>query len=146
MCGGPTKKTTHYLSNPEVWFDGSTETFDPKSASKECKCTIGNTQEFPSMAMYMQVLDMRMESHVIGDASTSARCSSADFKSERIATRCGNSSMHWRDNFHYHDRELNTESYSFTLNYNQRTEIRLTDIHKNGAWDSPAMVWLRFGK
>ncbi|WAR08470.1 hypothetical protein MAR_018428 [Mya arenaria] len=139
MCGS---NPSIYNSSAEVWFDGSTETFDPTKASKECRCTIKNNQIGRGLELYMYLLDVRLESHYVGNVS-SAACSSAQFSSEMIVIQCANTTQHWVTNFKYYDANSLTHQYSKVLQSGQTTDIGLASLYKDGQRDAPAMVWIR---
>ncbi|XP_052238370.1 uncharacterized protein LOC127849662 [Dreissena polymorpha] len=63
MCGGPSKKTNKVTNSTDIWFDGSTETFDPTKASKECKCSLTNMHTQTLTTLNLDLIDIRLESH-----------------------------------------------------------------------------------
>ncbi|XP_052807867.1 uncharacterized protein LOC128236797 [Mya arenaria] len=139
MCGS---NPSIYTSSAEVWFDGSIETFDPTKASKECACTIKNNQIGRGLEVYMYLLDVRLESHYVGNVS-SAACSSAQFYSEMIVIQCANTTQHWVTNFKYYDSNSFTHQYSKVLGSGQTTDLGLSSLYKNRQRDAPALVWIK---
>ncbi|WAR08262.1 hypothetical protein MAR_018220 [Mya arenaria] len=139
MCGS---NPGIYTSSAEVWFDGSTETFDPTKASRECRCTVKNNQIGRGLELYMYLLDVRVESHYVGNVS-SAACSSAQFSSEMVVLRCVNTTRHWETNFKYYNSNSSTHQYSKVLQSGQTTDLGLSSLYENGQRDAPAMVWIK---
>ncbi|KAH3735220.1 mucin-5AC-like isoform X2 [Dreissena polymorpha] len=140
LCGGPFKKSNKVTNSNDIWFDGSTETFDPTKASKECKCSFTNLHAQTSVTLILDWIDVRLESHYRDVNASSAMCSSAIFTPEGFFRRCKESTEHWKDNFIYYNL---VRPHNITLSPGQTTEVLLKDIHKNGARDSPAMIWFK---
>ncbi|XP_052239785.1 uncharacterized protein LOC127850654 isoform X3 [Dreissena polymorpha] len=140
MCGGPFKKMSKVTNSTDIWFDGSTEIFDPNKASKECKCSFTNLHTQTSSMLFLDWIDVRLESHYRDVNATSAMCSSALFTPEGFFRPCKESTEHWKDNFIYNNLD---RPHNITLSPGQTTEVLLKDIHKNGARDSPAMIWFK---
>ncbi|XP_053404091.1 uncharacterized protein LOC128558528 isoform X2 [Mercenaria mercenaria] len=133
LCGG-----SSITSYAEIMFDGSMENFDHLKASKECRCNVTNFGE--QQSVIFTTIDVRLESHYKRENQTSADCSSASFSSYVRSAKCVESDRHYADNFFYESSD-NSQQTRIMAPW-MISEIRLTDIHANGAWDSPAMVWL----
>ncbi|XP_053404086.1 uncharacterized protein LOC123554394 isoform X1 [Mercenaria mercenaria] len=133
LCGGTS--TTSYA---EIMFDGSMENFDPLKASKECRCNVTNFGE--QQNVILTTIDVRLESHYKRENQTSADCSSASFTSNVRSVKCVKSDMHYEDNFFYESSDDSQQT--LIMAPWMTSDIRLTDIHANGARDSPAMVWI----
>ncbi|KAH3804003.1 hypothetical protein DPMN_132276 [Dreissena polymorpha] len=142
MCGGPSKKTTKVTNDIDIWFDGSTETFDPNSVSKECKCSFTNLLAHNLTDLVLYLIDVRLESHYNDVNASSAMCSSAILTNEGyLFHRCKESTEHWKNNFIYSKSDPSLRS--ITLLPGETTYVLLKDIHKTGPRDSPAMIWFR---
>ncbi|XP_052239786.1 integumentary mucin C.1-like [Dreissena polymorpha] len=140
MCGGTFKITNNVTNSTDIWFDGSTETFDPTKASKECKCSLTNLHTQTSTTLILDWIDVRLESHYRDVNASSAMCSSAILTTEGFFRRCKESTEHWKDNFIYYNLD---RPHNITLSPGQTTDVLLRDIHKNGARDSPAIIWFK---
>ncbi|KAH3803446.1 hypothetical protein DPMN_131707 [Dreissena polymorpha] len=139
MCGGPLKKTTKVTKSTDIWFDGSTETFDPYRRSKECKCSFTNLHTHNSTELFLALIDVRLESHNPDVNASTAMCSNAILQSVDYSWRCKESTEHWKDNFVYRTSEVSYQS--ITLSPGQTRNVLLKDIHRNGPRDIPAMIW-----
>ncbi|XP_053390971.1 uncharacterized protein LOC123554389, partial [Mercenaria mercenaria] len=133
LCGG-----SSITSYAEIMFDGSVENFDPLKASKECRCNVSNFGE--QQNVIFTTLDVRLESHYKRENQTSADCSSAFFSSYVRSEKCVESDKHYADNFFY--ESSGNSQQTLIMPPGMTSYIRLTDIHANGARDSPAMVWI----
>ena len=115
-------------------FDGSTETYDPLKANKNCTCTV--TNRGPQQYVAFTTVDIRLESYTKGVNQSVADCSSALFGSSVLVARCQEGARHYEYSFY------NDVQESILMTEGMASEIILTNLYKNSGSDSPAMVWI----
>lgn len=123
-------------------LDGSTVKYDSNLYSQDCSCSITNNAG-NQISLIVTLIDIRMNSFFVPDNQGIANCSSAIFSFDGLFLKCVNSLNPFRDNFRYMTLSSSDTQQTVILNSGQSTDISLTDVHKLGASDAPAMVWIR---
>lgn len=142
MCGGPNKLVQTSNNTVDIMFDGSAVTYESNLFSKDCGCSITNTLG-RSITLTVSIIDIRMNSYFVQDNQLIANCTSALFSFDGFALKCVDSLNPFKDNFRYMNLSSTDTQKTVFVNAGQSTDFSLTDVHKLGDTDAPAMVWIR---
>jgi len=142
MCGGTNKIIRKSGNTTDIMYDGSSDTFNSTNLSKDCTCGITNNAA-TQIQLTIYIIDIRLHSYYLAANEQLANCSSAKFDFDSFALQCVQSTNPFRDNFRYLDIFDTLSQNTVFLDPGKTTEMNLTGIHRNGARDAPAMVWVQ---